>query len=213
MFPEPGMLIPGCTTEDFPLQQVGAIRMESRHWLITSTTYGTWLPGDERGFVSNVRFPDESLDRHNQYGLEYDRDHPRLQDLARKRMKGSPIYFSKAHADIVLGQFLETTTVRRWHAHAIAIMNNHFHIFVTAREMIPSKKILQSYKSYASRTFNENYPRPASETWWTDSGSRRPVRGEAALAAAIAYVLNQPNPLVIWSARFGIHGSSELPAS
>jgi hypothetical protein len=26
-----------------------------RFWLLTWTTYGTWLPGDERGFVSEVR--------------------------------------------------------------------------------------------------------------------------------------------------------------
>jgi len=25
-----------------------------RHWLLTWTTYGTWLPGDARGFVSPI---------------------------------------------------------------------------------------------------------------------------------------------------------------
>jgi hypothetical protein len=28
--------------------------MEIDSWLLTWTTYGTWLPGDERGFVGNV---------------------------------------------------------------------------------------------------------------------------------------------------------------
>ena len=28
--------------------------MEADSWLSTWTTYGTWLPGDERGFVGNV---------------------------------------------------------------------------------------------------------------------------------------------------------------
>ena len=28
--------------------------MEADSWLLTWTTYGTWLPGDERGFVGNV---------------------------------------------------------------------------------------------------------------------------------------------------------------
>jgi REP element-mobilizing transposase RayT len=202
------MLIAGWTALDFLLHTIGVLLMESRHWLITSTTYGTWLPGDARGFVSNVRFPDDSLDRHNKYGAEYDNDHPRLQELARKRMKGSPIDFTKQHAGVILAQFLETTEIQQWHAHAIAIMNNHFHIVASALETIPSKKILQSYKSYASRALNSNFPRPDSETWWTESGSRRPLRGEAALAAAIAYVLQQQNPLLIWSARFGIHGVS-----
>jgi REP element-mobilizing transposase RayT len=151
--------------------------------------------------------PDGTLDKNNRVGTEYDQDHPRLTDLARKNMLGEPIYFTKQHADIILAQFLETTTIQRWHAHAIAIMNNHFHIVVSALETIPSKKILQSYKSYASRELNKNFPRPVSETWWTESGSRRPLRGEAALTAAIAYVLNQQNPLIFWSSRFGIHGN------
>ena len=28
--------------------------MEADSWLLTWTTYGTWLPGDEHGFVGNV---------------------------------------------------------------------------------------------------------------------------------------------------------------
>ncbi|MEM1304897.1 MAG: hypothetical protein AAGG46_08365, partial [Planctomycetota bacterium] len=26
-----------------------------RYWLLTNTTYGTWLPGDRRGSVTSVR--------------------------------------------------------------------------------------------------------------------------------------------------------------
>ena len=28
--------------------------MEADSWLLTWTTYGTWLPGDKHGFVGNV---------------------------------------------------------------------------------------------------------------------------------------------------------------
>ena len=45
-----------------------------RYWLLTWTTYGTWLPGDDRGFVSPVR--KSSLDnwqRQNERGTEYSR--------------------------------------------------------------------------------------------------------------------------------------------
>jgi hypothetical protein len=39
-----------------------------RHWLLTWTMYGTWLPGDHRGFVSNVSNGNGQGKRHNTPG-------------------------------------------------------------------------------------------------------------------------------------------------
>ncbi len=36
------------------------MKLMDRHWLVTSTTYGTWTPGDDSGFVSRVRDGDGS---------------------------------------------------------------------------------------------------------------------------------------------------------
>jgi len=41
-----------------------------RHWFLTWTTYGTWLPGDDRGFVCNVSSPDGMGQRLNEFGSE-----------------------------------------------------------------------------------------------------------------------------------------------
>jgi len=72
-----------------------------RYWLLTSTTYGTWLPGDFRGFVSNVRdvgANDQGADaprsparevRHNVPGTPYDADLPGLERSARSALKRS----------------------------------------------------------------------------------------------------------------------------
>jgi hypothetical protein len=50
-----------------------------RYWLLTWTTYGTWLPGDERGFVSPVRENSYELWRSkNQRGTAYSRSMPGL---------------------------------------------------------------------------------------------------------------------------------------
>ena len=43
-----------------------------RHWLITWTCYGTWLPGDARGFVGNVREEDGTQVSHNLPGTPVD---------------------------------------------------------------------------------------------------------------------------------------------
>jgi hypothetical protein len=37
-----------------------------RYWFLTSTTYGNWLPGDPRGFVSGVIDEREGKVIHNQ---------------------------------------------------------------------------------------------------------------------------------------------------
>src|SRR5690349_21194983 len=42
-----------------------------RVWHLTWTTYGTWLPGDERGFVSNVRDGDGPEVKHNTPATPY----------------------------------------------------------------------------------------------------------------------------------------------
>ena len=84
-------------------------------------------------------------------------------------------------------------------------MNNHFHIVVTAGEEIQSTDILGDFKSYASRVLNRRYGKPESGTWWTESGSRRPLPNEKALEEAVDYVLyRQPNPLVVWSSEMGL---------
>jgi hypothetical protein len=48
------------------------------------------------------------------------------------------------------------------------------------------------------------YGKPPSETWWTGNGSKRKLKTDQALAAAIHYVLyKQPNPLVVWCPELG----------
>jgi len=176
-----------------------------RHWFITSTTYGTWLPGDERGFVSTVHNPPGPRARHNQFGDPYDAAMPGLKESARSLLKGSPIFLDLAKAEIIAPQFRETAAYRQWEMHAFSIMTNHFHIIVTAGEEVHSTSILGDFKSYASRALNRRWGKPLNGTWWTESGSRRPLPNEKALHEAIDYVLyRQPNPLVIWSNQLGV---------
>jgi len=171
-----------------------------RHWLITSTTYGTWLPGDQRGYVTTVENSPGPRVLHNQIGTPYDSDSPELRESARRLLKGPPILLELPQAEVVSLQFQETPGYRHWELHAFAIMKNHFHVVVSANEEVHSTTILSDLKSYSSRALNRRWGRPPDGTWWTESGSRRPLRGEAALEQAINYVLyRQPDPLVVWA--------------
>src|SRR5207249_1492564 len=59
----------------------GGTRMD-RFWLLTWTTYGSWLPGDARGFVSEVRDETGAKVLHDEPGTAYDADLPPLQAYA-----------------------------------------------------------------------------------------------------------------------------------
>jgi REP element-mobilizing transposase RayT len=171
-----------------------------RYWLLTSTTYGTWLPGDRRGFVSNVREGPGPEVRHNQPGTPYDADMPGLAVSSRAALPCPPIFLVLEQAQTVLAQFQETAAYRGWQLLAVAIMANHFHIVVGVPGDPDPAKLLGDFKSYGSRALNGRWAKPASGTWWTESGSRRKLPDEAAVLAAIHYVKNQPNCLVLWVA-------------
>ena len=167
-------------------------------WLLTSTTYGTWLPGDARGFVSTVTEVDGQRVRHNQYGEPYDADMPCLEAVARQRMKGPAIYLSREQANTVLCSFARPLRIGAgcflpWPSCAIISTWSP-----AAATPIPNGCSAIS-KSYASRALNRQWGKPASGTWWTTSGSKRRLSEEAAVTAAVQYVLRQEHPLVVWS--------------
>jgi len=170
----------------------------SRTWLLTSTTYGTWLPGDERGFVSRVRDKDGHYVLHNIHGEPYDRDMPGLRLAAKGKLKCAPILLTKGQAVAVAEQFLETATHRGWGLITCAVMANHFHSVVEAPDEVPSADILGDLKSYASRRLNRTWRKPVSGTWWTESGSRRSLPDADAIRSATRYVRDQFNALVVW---------------
>jgi REP element-mobilizing transposase RayT len=171
-----------------------------RFWLLTSTTYGTWLPGDRRGFVSRVRAGEGPRVEHDVPRTPYDANMAGLRSSARANLKGAPVYFTAEQAVLLLAQFQETAAYRGWSLQAVAIMANHFHLIVGVAGDPDPEVLLKDFKSYGSRALNRRYSRPSSGTWWTQSGSKRKLPDEAALRAAIEYVRNQEQPLVVWIA-------------
>ena len=101
-----------------------------RYWLLSSTTYGNWLPGDSRGFVSNVRDGPGPEVRHNAPGEVIDADMPGLECAAHAAVKCPPIRLTLEQARAVLNQFRETAAYRGWLLLAAAVMANHFHAVV-----------------------------------------------------------------------------------
>jgi REP element-mobilizing transposase RayT len=164
-----------------------------RYWLLTWTTYGTWLPGDERGFVSGVRGRRGDREIHNQPGAEYDRMLRGMTLFAEGTQKTPAVRLTREHAAAVCKQILATAAIRHWKVCALAVMANHVHVVVGVPGDPEPHTVLRDLKTFASRELNRLFGR--RQRWWTQSGSTRKLPDEGALVAAIRYVQNQEFPL------------------
>jgi REP element-mobilizing transposase RayT len=180
-----------------------------RAWLLTNTTYGTWLPGDPRGSVTSVRDvrpgeePPNARFEHDLPGEPYEEALPGLNRSAAAQCKGPPIFLNPVQAEIALAQFQETAAHRSRTLQAVAVMSNHFHVVVQVSDDPEPGRLLADFKAYLSRALNRRFGKPPAGTWWTTNGSKRKLPDDRALAAATGYVLRQPNPLVVWSLELG----------
>ncbi len=182
-----------------------------RYWLLTNTTYGTWLPGSRRGSVTAVRDrrPGEAVSphraRHNQPGETWEPPIVGLERSARSKLKGPPVFLTGAQATVLLRQFQETAAHRGWKLLAVAIMANHFHIVVAVADDPDPRKMLVDFKAYGTRALKREFELPRSGKWWTTGGSKRKLPDARAVESAVHYVLfKQPNPLAVWSPESGI---------
>ncbi|GHT26288.1 hypothetical protein FACS18942_03470 [Planctomycetales bacterium] len=171
---------------------------------ITSTTKGQWLPGDERGFVSNVKVGDH-YEIHNQYGTPVDKNVPALRRAARERMKGTPVFLTQEQADVLMRQFCETALRYSWKLLGAAVMTNHVHIFVEVPDGTNPDYVSRDLKKYGSKTLSEQFGKPAAGTWWTAGCSNKQKPAEA-IPALLNYIRKQHNPLAVW-----IHPDYQTP--
>ena len=157
-------------------------------YLLTWATYGTWLPGDARGWVDY------------QHGLQH--PSPVRERDASAKMTEDVCLLSLEQRHAVEAQIAQTCRCRGWHLHAVNCRSNHIHVVVSASN-IPPKKILTDMKAWATKCLKslEKSLADASgyddvgkndacrENWWAERGSTRHLYNQKALDAAIAYVM------------------------
>jgi REP element-mobilizing transposase RayT len=185
------------TTQNHPAD---AGRSPDRYWFLTWTTYGSRLPGDDRGFVSPIRDESGIEVIHNIPNTPLDAGMSRLEEYSRRVMRGDPILLNLEQAVALWEQFQETGTIRKWQLLAVAVMANHVHIVVGVPGDPDPSDLLRDFKSYGSRRLNRTWGKPKADTWWTESGSKRKLKTRENVLAAIKYVLEQEFPLLVWTA-------------
>jgi REP element-mobilizing transposase RayT len=144
-------------------------------YLITFTTYGTWLHGDGRG----------SIDRnHNKYGDEFLPEKENFERQDCKLLKNTAVFLDERDRNIVLDAILSQCDFRGWFAHAVHVRSNHVHIIVSAMEK--PEKIMSVLKAYSTRTLRALGVERTR--FWTTHGSTRYLWTKEKLDMAIKYV-------------------------
>lgn len=149
-------------------------------YLITFTTYGTWLHGRDPG----------SVDReHNIPGTSLLAADPAMEAANRKRLRQEPYMLDEPRRTVVLRTIREVAAHRKWKLWAVHVRTNHVHVVVTADSK--PEKVMADFKAWASRRLREAFGESADRDRWTQHGSTRYLNTHASLDAAIAYVVEE----------------------
>jgi REP element-mobilizing transposase RayT len=147
-------------------------------FFITWATYGTWLPGDERGWV------------------EYRRGW-QLPDPLRKLEAAAFMTETSCRLDpdqrrAVEDQIMETCEHRSWTLHAVNCRSNHAHVVLSAN--LHPKQVRSQIKAWCTRRLKdlERARNPdlmeLRENWWAERGSQRWIYDPEGLESATLYV-------------------------
>jgi REP element-mobilizing transposase RayT len=160
------------------MRDVGSIAQpDPLAYFLTWTTYGSWLPGDERGWVDG------------QGGMHV--AEPLRAAAARRNMKEHAVLLAGPQRVAVERSIAAHCGVRGWHLHAAQCLTQHVHVVVTAVTASP-EEVLRHLKAWCTRALRQmdrgKESDAARRRWWTEGGSRRHVFREGDLASVIAYV-------------------------
>jgi REP element-mobilizing transposase RayT len=145
-------------------------------YFLTCTTYGTWLPGDERGWVkkgSGFQVPD------------WKKEHE-----ANRKLKESPCILDDVERKLVEDTIRAHCELRGWVLLAVSCRTKHVHAVVTAPATADT--VMSQLKAWCTRRLKERQQKNSKcrrANWWTEDGSKRLLNDEASLEAAVIYVL------------------------
>ena len=155
-------------------------------YFLTWTTHGTWLPGDDRGWVHHGD---------GAAGRPYGSPDPQRERRARLRLEGEPVALDARQRRIVEDAIRDTCRTRGWPVWALNVRTNHVHVLLTAPQQSP-ERVMTSLKAWATRRLNEAGPSPTPGKLWTRHGSTRYIKSQATLGRAMEYVQNHCCPVI-----------------
>jgi len=159
-------------------------------YFITFACYGEHLRGDESGSVDR---------RHNLPGSRLLEADPRRASAERQRMNQAPYLLDRDSRAAVLEALREVCRQRGWSLLAAHVRTNHVHVVVEAE--VRPEKVMNDFKSYASRGLNRLGRDGSDRKRWARHGSTRWLWKDQDVQEAIRYVVEeQGEPMAVFVA-------------
>ena len=141
---------------------------------ITWTTYGTWLPGDARGWRSRKsghQLPD-----------------PMLEARSELKLISNPIVLRTADRIAVEAACQKHCDVRNWTLHTVNARTSHVHVVVSA--YVKPQVVRDQLKANCTQSLRAQADPLFCERTWTKGGDCQVLFDEDDLFDAIDYVKN-----------------------
>ena len=152
---------------------------------ITCTTYGSWLPGDARGWMKWKKGEQQPQ--------------PVLEDWCKGRMKEQAVLLLPEQRLAVEDVIRKHATHRGWELHAVSIRTNHIHVAVTVvpktgnqefRVADGVKRVRDQFKANATRVLRQGENPIQNEKIWTKGGDIQFVDTDDDLEQVVIYILD-----------------------
>ena len=150
---------------------------------ITWTTYGTWLPGDSRGW--------------KKWKKGEQQPQPLLEEWCTARMKEKPVLLDVKQREVVETVIREHAEHRGWELYAVSARSNHVHVGVSVVPQTGNqdyrltdgiKRVRDQFKANATRVLRRCENPVLNERVWTKGGDIQFVDTDADLEHVIIYI-------------------------
>ena len=148
-------------------------------YLLTFRTYGTWHHGDKRGSVDRGGF--------NRFKGRRLAENPGLVETETASRKVPPFLLNREQRRAVYHAIREVSRFRGYAIFALNVRTNHVHVVVSAQ--VKPEKIIEAFKSYATRRLRADSLASVDEKVWSRHGSTRYLWKDRSVKAAVEYVL------------------------
>ena len=140
-------------------------------YMLTWSTYGTWLQGDEKGYVNDgkVLGGNAALENSN------------IDSLVKER-----VFLTDKQIDLVRGTILQEAAMHGQHVHALSVVSDHVHLVVECIEKLSVEKAVWCYKYATKAVIAES---GIDGPVWTKGYDKRFCFNEASLNTRVRYVL------------------------
>ena len=150
---------------------------------ITWTTYGSWLPGDSRGWMKWKKGEQQPQ--------------PVLEYWCQDRMKEKAVLLNTQHRVVVENVIRQHSEIRGWDLHVVSVRSNHVHVAVT---VIPKcgnkdfrvadgiKRVRDELKANSTRVLRRCENPIQNEKVWTKGGDIQFIDSDVDLEQVVIYI-------------------------